>query len=196
MACYAVTLSGSQSHCCCQLHILLPVLAESALNMHVLLQFWLVVLQYANTASSLGRCCSTLPCMFAFSHGCIGLNMQILLSVWFVLLHVTVQVMLLSCLVLLAHAGVAHTLMMQPLLIPATLQLQYCVLATCRNRALHQRLHHSAAASHKLPLPQEAAARGGAPGQGQIPAVPEASSPGLCSGPVCGSADIHQALRH
>ncbi len=81
LACYAVTLSGSQSHCCCQLHILLPVLAESALNMHVLLQFWLVVLQYANTASSLGRCCSTLPCMFAFSHGCICLNMQILLSV-------------------------------------------------------------------------------------------------------------------
>ncbi len=88
------------------------------------------------------------------------------------------------------------------LLILATLQLQYCVLpatpkfAACRNRALHQCLHHSAAASHQLPLPQEAAARGGAPGQGQVSAVPEASSPGLCSGPVCGSADVHQALRH
>ena len=140
-------------------HILLAVLAEFALNMRVLLQSWLFVLQYAKTASCHGLCCPTLPCMFAFSHGCIGLNMQILLSVWFVLLHVTVQVMLLSCLVLLAHAGVAHTLMMQPLLTAFALQLQYSFLpaiqnfAACRNRALHQRLHHSAAASHQLPLP-------------------------------------------
>lgn len=96
----------------------------------------------------------------------------------------------------------SNQVMMQALLILATLQLQYCVLlgpqktAACRNRALHQRLHYSAAASHQLPLPQEAAARGGAPGQGQVPAVPEASSLGVCSGPVCGSADLHQALRH
>jgi len=144
-------------------------------------------LEHANSAFSLAKLCSVLRRKQSFCLGCFACTCRPCTHP-----HESVESQF-------APQDIEHIesnrIMMQAL-------LQCCILpappktAACRNRPLHQRLHHSAAASHQLPLPQEAAARGGAPGQGQVPAVPEASSPGVCSGPVCGSADLHQALRH